>query len=58
MEAKLDAGDQKIRAQMILRKVQKDLELASRLLDTQDVAVLQRLRSALRDVKTAEVQLR
>jgi hypothetical protein len=43
---------------MILRKVQKDLELASRLLDTQDVAVLQRLRSALRDVKTAEVQLR
>ena len=50
--------DQKLRAQQLLRRALKDLELASRLLDLQDSGVLQRLRSASRDVKIAEAQLR
>ena len=50
--------DQKIRAQQLLRRALKDLDLAARLLDPQELGVLQRLRSASRDVKVAEAQLR
>jgi len=54
----LAADDQKVRAQRLLQKALKDLELAARLLDPQDAAVIQRLRRASRDVKVAEAQLR
>jgi hypothetical protein len=54
----LSTNDQKLRAQQLLRRALKDLELASRLLDPEELAVLQRLRSASRDVKVAEAQLR
>ena len=54
----LAADDQKVRAQQLLRRALKDLELAARLLDLQDAAVIQRLRSASREVKIAESQLR
>ena len=50
--------DQKIRAQQLLRRALKDLDLAARLLDPQDAAVIQRLRRASREVKVAESQLR
>ena len=50
--------DQKIRAQQLLRRALKDLELAARLLDPQEAGVIQRIRSASRDVKVAEAQLR
>ena len=56
--AELAKDDQKIMAQQLLRKVLKDLEVAARLLDPQDAAVIQRLRSASREVKRAEGQLR
>jgi hypothetical protein len=57
-ELKLATDDQKLRAQQLLRRALKDLELVSRLLDTQEAGVLQRVRSASRDVKIAEAQLR
>ncbi len=50
--------DQKIRAQQLLRRALKDLEAAARLLDPAEANVLQRLRSASREVKRAEAQLR
>lgn len=56
--AKLVTDDQKLRAQQLLRRALKDLETAARLLDPQEVGVIQRLRSASRDVKQAEAQLR
>jgi hypothetical protein len=58
LELNLATDDQKLRAQQLLRRALKDLELASRLLDMQEASVLQRLRSASRDVKIAEAQLR
>jgi hypothetical protein len=58
LELYLATDDQKLRAQQLLRRALKDIELASRLLDPQEAAVLQRLRSASRDVKVAEAQLR
>ena len=58
LELELAKDDQKLMAQQILRKVLKDLETAARLLDLQDAAVIQRLRSASREVKRAEGQLR
>jgi len=45
-------------AQQLLRKVLKDMETVARLLDPQEVGVLQRLRGASREVKRAEAQLR
>ena len=54
----LATDDQKLRAQQLLRRALKDLETAARLLDPQEVGVIQRLRSASRDVKQAEAQLR
>jgi len=54
----LAADDQKVRAQRLLQKALKDLELAARLLDPQDTAVIQRLRRASREVKVADSQLR
>lgn len=50
--------NQKIVVQQLLRKVLRDLETAARLLDTQDAVVIQRLRSASREVKRADGQLR
>lgn len=50
--------DQKLRAQQLLRRALKDLETAARLLDPQEATVLQRLRSASREVKRAEEHLR
>jgi hypothetical protein len=50
--------DQKARAQQLLRRALKDLELAVRLLDQPETGVLQKLRSASRDIKIAEAQLR
>jgi len=54
----LATDDHKLRAQQLLRRALKDLELASRLLDMQEANVLQRIRGASRDVKIAEAQLR
>jgi hypothetical protein len=54
----LATDDHKLRAQQLLRRALKDLELASRLLDIQEANVLQRIRGASRDVKIAEAQLR
>lgn len=50
--------DHKLRAQALIRRARKDLEAASRLLDPEHVAMTQRLRSALRDVKRVEGELR
>jgi len=58
LELVLATDDQKLRAQQLLRRALKDLETAARLLDQQEVGVIQRLRSASRDVKQAEAQLR
>jgi len=54
----LATDDQKVRAQQLLRRALKDLETAARLLDPTEADVLQRLRSASREVKRAEAQLR
>jgi len=54
----LATDDQKVRAQQLLRRALKDLELAARLLDPEDAAVIQRLRRASREVKVADSQLR
>jgi hypothetical protein len=54
----LTKDDQKLMVQQLLRKVLKDLETAARLLDPQEVGVIQRLRSASREVKRADGQLR
>ena len=50
--------EQKIRSQQILRKVIKDIESVMRLLDTEDAVSIIRLRSAVKDVKIAEGELR
>jgi hypothetical protein len=53
----LDSDNQKLRARVLIRRALKDLEHAARLLDPENVAALQRLRSASRDVKRAEGDL-
>lgn len=50
--------EQKIRSQQLLRRAIKDIDVAMKLLDNEDVIALSRLRSALKDVKIAEGQLR
>jgi len=54
----LAADDQKIRAQQLIRRALKDLEVATKLLDASEVDVIHRLRNASREVKRAEAQLR
>jgi hypothetical protein len=54
----LATDDQKLIARQLLRKVLKDLDAVARLLDPQDAVVIQRLRSASREVKRADEQMR
>lgn len=56
--SQLSKPEQKIRSQQLLRRVIKDIDVAMKLLDNEDVIALSRLRSALKDVKIAEGQLR
>lgn len=49
---------QNIRSQQLLRRALKDIETAMKLLDFEEVLAISRLRSAIKDVKVAEAQIR
>jgi len=54
----VDTDNRRMMARALVRKALKELEGAARLLDTEDTVVIQRLRSASRDAKRAEADLR
>jgi len=49
---------QNIRSQQLLRRALKDVETAMKLLDLEEILALSRLRSAIKDIKVAEAQIR
>jgi hypothetical protein len=54
----LSSNDQKANAQRLLKRALKDIIIAAKLLDAEDILVLRRLRNLTRDIKIAEAQLR
>ena len=49
---------QNIRSQQLLRRALKDVETVMKLLDLEEILALSRLRSAIKDIKVAEAQIR
>ena len=58
LRSQLSKQEYKTRSQQLLRRAIKDIDVAMKLLDAEEVIALSRLRSALKDVKIAEGKLR